>query len=178
MNRFRFAAASLAVSGFCLPLAQAEAPHEHGAARLNIAIDGSEVLLELQSPAVNMIGFEHHPSTDEQHQALEQAVALLREPDQLFLLTPEAGCTGTAADLESSLLEHEQHAEHDEHDEETHSEFHAMYTFSCAEPDKLNAIELALFALFPGLEDVDVQFIGPSGQLGMELTPEQNHLEF
>jgi len=50
MNRFRFAAASLAVSGFCLPLAQAEAPHEHGAARLNIAIDGSEVLLELQSP--------------------------------------------------------------------------------------------------------------------------------
>jgi hypothetical protein len=199
MNRFTFMAALAVASNPYAPFVYAETAHEHGAASLNIAIDASEVLMELGSPAVNIIGFEHPPGTDEQHQLLDQAAALLREPEQLFLLSPEAGCLATAADLESSLLaEHDEHAEESEHhkahekyadtahedehdhkdEHETHSEFHALYTFSCAEPAELHAIELVLFQHFPGLEDVDVQFIGPSGQLGVELTPSQNRLEF
>src|SRR3546814_9197080 len=33
--------------------------HEHGAARLNAALDGNQLELELISPAMNLLGFEH-----------------------------------------------------------------------------------------------------------------------
>ena len=38
-------------------------PHEHGVASLNLVVDGNLVSLELDSPAANLVGFEHTPGT-------------------------------------------------------------------------------------------------------------------
>lgn len=38
--------------------------HEHGVAQLNVALDGKTLELELDSPAMNLVGFEHAASTD------------------------------------------------------------------------------------------------------------------
>ena len=192
MNRVFQHAVGMTVGILYTVSTPAQTPHEHGAANLNIAVEGDEVLLELISPAVNIVGFEHKPSTAEQQQALDQAVALLRDPSQLFMLTPEADCKTTLVELESSLLHEEEHAEEEhaeeehaeeehaeeEHSEEEHSEFHASYQLNCAQAEQLNAIDLVLFARFPGLEEIDVQFIGPSAQFGAEFTPAQTLLEF
>lgn len=40
--------------------------HEHGAAKLLIAQEGEHVEIILETPAYNIIGFEHMPSTEEQ----------------------------------------------------------------------------------------------------------------
>lgn len=72
----------------------------------------------------------------------------------------------------------EEHAEGEEHDEEEgaqHSEFHATYTFTCAQPDSLSSVALnELFALYPSIEDLDVQYVLPSGQGAAELSPTSN----
>jgi Protein of unknown function (DUF2796) len=36
-------------------------PHVHGVAQLNVALDGNVLWIELNSPAMNIVGFEHAP---------------------------------------------------------------------------------------------------------------------
>ena len=38
--------------------------HEHGVGRLNAALDGQTLELELESPAMNLVGFEHVATSD------------------------------------------------------------------------------------------------------------------
>ena len=64
------------------------------------------------------------------------------------------------------------HAHHDadEHEGETHSDFKAVYRFSCQNPDKLATIEVRLFELFPGIEEIKVQILTETKQTAVELT--------
>ena len=89
--------------------------HEHGAATLNVAIDGSSVLLELESPWNNLVGFEHAPGNSEQHKLVDNAMALLDQPDQLFSFSG-GDCTVAEAMVESSLGDDDDH--HDDHDDD------------------------------------------------------------
>ena len=65
--------------------------------------------------------------------------------------------------------DHEHH-DADEHEGETHSDFKAVYRFSCQNPDKLATIEVRLFELFPGIEEIEVQILTETKQTAMELT--------
>lgn len=97
--------------------------HVHGIAALNIALDGDEVHVELDSPAANIVGFEHVPSSAADHAALDKAVAMLKKGDDLFQFNSAAGCKMEKAMITSALLEgeHEKHAEaHDHHEEHGH----------------------------------------------------------
>lgn len=111
----------------CLPLtvlAQTErdlGSHEHGAALLNVAIDGDELFLELESPWDNLIGFEHTPETEEQHQLFDAAMALLESPGKLFTLTG-GNCSLTNSAIESGLSEEDGHADHDDDHDDDHKE--------------------------------------------------------
>ena len=40
--------------------------HKHGVSQLNVGVSGSKVEIELASPGVDIVGFEHKPSTAEQ----------------------------------------------------------------------------------------------------------------
>lgn len=51
--------------------------HEHGVAQLNVALDGKTLELELDSPAMNLVGFEHAASTDADKAAVAKARAQL-----------------------------------------------------------------------------------------------------
>ena len=42
-----------------------ESSHIHGIVEMNLAVEGSQLYIELISPAANIVGFEHAPSTDE-----------------------------------------------------------------------------------------------------------------
>jgi hypothetical protein len=61
--------------------------HEHGVANLNIAVEGNNVYIEFTRSAANIVGFEHHPRTHEQKDAVKDAVEKLLKGDALFILT-------------------------------------------------------------------------------------------
>lgn len=66
------------------------------------------------------------------------------------------------------------HAHH--HD---HSEIHAHYQFTCATPTALSTLDLSqVFKTFPATQKINVQFIGPSGQQGVEATAQAATLKF
>jgi len=164
--------------------------HVHGIAALNLALEGNEVWIELDSPAANIVGFEHAPSSEDDHAALDTAVATLKGGDRLFKLNDEAGCGMETATVTSELLheehdEHEGHAEKDghdhaehegEHEGETHSDIEAAYHFECDTPGKLTSLTVELFEAFSGMEKINVQYVIESKKGAAELTA-KDHVE-
>ena len=78
--------------------------HEHGVVALNIAIDGTQVSMELEAPGADIVGFEHKATTDAQRAAIDGAIAELSRPMELFVLPASAECSVTKA---SAALEAE-----------------------------------------------------------------------
>ena len=160
--------------------------HEHGAAILNIAIESNSLHLELESPAMNIVGFEHAPKNHEQEHAVKHAVSELRKGNTLFILPAAAQCHLAEVEVESPLLETDQHEHKDDHKpdkhkeehSERHSEFHAAYVFQCKNINALNEIDVQLFNKFKGTEELRVQLISAKGQTVKELTAKQHKLVF
>ena len=168
--------------------------HVHGIAALNLALEGREVEIELDSPAANIVGFEHAPSSEADQAALDKAVVALKDGGQLFRFNDDAGCRMETANVVSELLEeeHDEHEEHEGHakdgheDEEhehegegeTHSDIEAAYHFVCDEPGKLTRLTVELFEAFPGMEKLKVQYVTQSKQGAAELTATAHVVKF
>ncbi|WP_089729898.1 DUF2796 domain-containing protein [Candidatus Thiosymbion oneisti] len=163
--------------------------HVHGIAALNLALEGRDVHVELDSPAANIVGFEHTPSSEADHAALDKAVATLKDGDRLFRFNEDAGCRTEDVRVASALLEKE-HGEHadehsddraheekggHEHEGEVHSDIEAAYHFECTKPGKLTQLTVELFEAFPGMEKLKVQYVIETKQGAAELTA-SNHV--
>ena len=150
------------------------AAHEHGVGQLNVVVEGDVLQLELVSPAMNIVGFEHKPETHRQELAVEEAVVILMKGEQVFILPAAARCQLQEADVDTELLADAGHD--DGHEGETHADFDATYIFKCATPDRLQYVDVQLFSLFPGTGEIDAQVISSSGQSVVELGPQSVRL--
>lgn len=159
--------------------------HEHGVGRLNAALDGQTLELELESPAMNLMGFEHVATTDADKAKVAAVRAQLEKPLVLFNLPTAAGCVIAKQELESPLFGDKPDAD-DDHDHDAkdehhhdHSDIHAHYQFSCSSPGALKTLDLAnMFNTFPATRKIQVQLISPSGQQGVEVTAKSDALKF
>lgn len=163
--------------------------HEHGVGRLNAGLDGQTLELELESPAMNLVGFEHVATSDADKAKVAAARARLEQPLALFNLPKAAGCVVENQELESPLFGDQPDADND-HDEDAkdedghehhhdHSEIHAHYQLTCATPAALKTLDLAnIFTSFPATRTIQVQLIGPSGQQGVDVTAKAASLKF
>jgi hypothetical protein len=164
--------------------------HEHGVGRLNAVLDGQTLELELDSPAMNLVGFEH-PATSAADKAKVAAVRKqLENPLALFNLPKAAGCVASSQELNSPLFGDKPEADHDDDDDHDHdakdgehhhdhSEIHAHYQFTCATPTALSNLDLTqVFKTFPATQKIQVQLIGPSGQQGVDATATAATLKF
>ncbi|MDJ0957791.1 MAG: DUF2796 domain-containing protein [Arenicellales bacterium] len=121
---------SLKIFGVCLLVAGSTVAvaetrqhgiHEHGSAVLNVAIADQTMSVEYITPAANIVGFEHTPTTEEQKHAVHEAVELL-ETGKVLNIPADAACTLAHAKVEHEAEsdDHEEHAkeEHGEHEED------------------------------------------------------------
>jgi len=117
----RHALASLLLLSSLQPLSSfAAEKHVHGEAELFIAVEGKKVLIEMESPADNFLGFEHEPRTDKQKALVTKTNALLQSHSNLITLNG-GGCKQVDAFIESPFIEHQdehKHGHHDEHKDE------------------------------------------------------------
>lgn len=163
--------------------------HEHGHGHLNLVLDGNQLMIELQAPAADLVGFEHAAKSDEEKAQYAKAMAQLKQPDAMFRFDPTAGCKLTQQELQAAKEDHDHDHDHDHqksdgkhdehhHDDAGHADMGAMYTYTCATPAKLTGLEATLFSVYPSLEKLSVQGILPSGQTAAELTPSANKLSW
>ncbi|MCF5023700.1 DUF2796 domain-containing protein [Pseudomonas lurida] len=160
--------------------------HEHGVGRLNAVLDGQALELELDSPAMNLVGFEHLATTAADKAKVAAVRKQLENPVALFNLPKGAGCVVSTQALNSPLFGDKPEADHDddakdgdhEHHHD-HSEIHAHYQFTCTTPTALGNLDLTqVFKTFPATQKIQVQLIGPSGQQGVEATATAATLTF
>lgn len=160
--------------------------HEHGVGKLNIAVDGDTIAMEFHAPGADIVGFEYEAESAEDRAAIDDAVATLAKPTDLFVFPAAAECSVTkaSAGLESEEEHdegekhddhdkhgHEEHADgdgHDDHDEHaeaeaSHTEFRAEYMLTCGNTDALSGIEFAYFETFENAIELEVQIVTASG---------------
>jgi hypothetical protein len=156
--------------------------HEHGVVDLRVAIDGSTLLIEFDSPLDSLVGFEHEPRSDEQRAALASVESGLRDFTAYFQLPAAAGCVLADVQVESPYPQladaHDDHA-HDDHDDhkhddhkhegQAHADMYAVYQFECAQVAALDQIGLNLTAAFPRITTIRAEIATPSGQRSVRL---------
>ncbi len=164
--------------------------HEHGVATVNMALEGNTLYLEMETPAMNIVGFEHPPRTAEQQQKIAAAIQAFKTEPSMFVPNAAAQCTLLAADVQHSSAaavtddhedeEHAEHADHDEHDDhdaDGHAEFVGQFRFSCRQPGQLATVRIGMFTAFPLTAEVAASFLGPDVQTFMELDAGQPVLQ-
>lgn len=150
--------------------------HEHGAATLSLAVgtEGLEIMLE--SPAANIVGFEHAATTDADKQKLADAVKKLEAGAELFSMNTEAGCTLKNTEVVSALLGNTETAakgkdDHNHKAGETHSDMDVTWSFACTQPAALKEVAVKLFAAFPdGFQRIKAEWVTEKGASALELS--------
>lgn len=160
--------------------------HEHGHGLLSVAVDGNDLVIELEIPAMNVVGFEHAPETDEQRHAVEEAVGTFQRGNTLFVPAEGAACSIEHIDVALAGMSHDKHqgegeghdhGEKNEPENDGHSELHGEYHFRCAEPGALHSLAVHLFEHLKGMEELEVQIVTPTQQFATELARGSVHLK-
>lgn len=97
--------------------------HIHGHGTLNIAIEGGKVAMELVAPGMDIVGFEHEASTDEQKALVKKAIDTL-EKDALTLFTVSEAAKCSVVKAKAELEGAEEHDEPEGHKGHDHDHDH------------------------------------------------------
>jgi Protein of unknown function (DUF2796) len=149
----------------CSPSLAAGGAHEHGAVKLDVAVDGGTLAIELEVPLDNLLGFERAPRTEAERKAATEVLARLRNPGTLFTADAAAQCTPLEAEVHAPVLEPGAAAA----GPDEHADLEASYAFKCAQPQHLRTLDVGLFEAYRRIRRIDVQVAGPQGQSKLTL---------
>ncbi|AGU48769.1 hypothetical protein VAPA_1c16600 [Variovorax paradoxus B4] len=162
---FAFAAALFAAP-FLSAQAQQQHAHVHGQLKLDVAIDGPTVVINMESPLDNIVGFERAPKTDAEKKTAEDAIAQLRAADKLFAIDPAANCKLGPVELRSSALGL---GSPDPGEPAGHADLDATFSFNCTNAAAAKFIDVNLFSAFKGTRQIDSQIASAQGQFKRQL---------
>jgi len=134
--------------------------HVHGAAELDVVAEGKRLSITLESPADNLLGFEHAPKTPAETAKLQQVNAALKSAAKLFVPDAAGQCQAGSARITPPKF-----------NQSGHSEYAVEYQFSCASVPAM--VGLPLWQQFPKLKNVTVNLAVASGQKQLSLQPGQ-----
>lgn len=165
--------------------------HVHGVAELLVVMDGEQLNIELYSPAMNVLGFEHYVDSPDQKISVSTAKAMLANATRLFQFTGTV-CSLTAfrADFGGVLRSRTRNVLTDsegpdlsqrldgDHDQSDHRDISAFYQFRCNKADRLDSLTTEIVRVFPGVESLQVQWVVSGRQGAATLDNSDRHLNF
>ncbi|QHQ35805.1 DUF2796 domain-containing protein [Algicella marina] len=161
--------------------------HVHGVSKLELAVEGSFIVMNMVSPGIDIVGFEYEASTGADKDAVEDAIRTMLVPENIVALPDAADCRLTEVlahlhagdhdhgdeDEHADEPAHEEHAEGEGHEGDDsdgdHSEFHVQYTFACEHPERLDVIGFPFFEQFPNAQEVEAQYVTENGAGSAEI---------
>ena len=158
---------------FFAPLVHsAQDAHVHGLSYLKIALENRTLLVEINSPLMDIVGFEGEPRTKVQKDSIERAKTKLRKIDNV-LIFKGGSCLEKNIDVTLGHDHSNEHS-HSEQHHDTHSEISAVYKFKCSEPEELQEITVLLQNQFSRMEKIKAQWITPDSQGQITLDKNKN----
>lgn len=148
---------------------------------LTLVTEDPLVLVELTSPAYNLLGFEQTPRDDKQRATVREALDTLENLNEL--VTFPSGCRQLESAVQSPDWA-EAHAEahghakphgHDDHAPQ-HADFVASYRLECSHAIDLRGLGFPIFDRFPAFDTLRVQWLLDDGSGAGVVTPSQPRL--
>lgn len=139
------------------PLAAVAGPHEHGVARMNLAIDGQQLQVSIQVPLESLLGYERAPRDATEKAQATATLDRLKQSQEVIVTPPAAQCRPVeAGQIKAPLIEGKGGAE-------KHGDLNGEYKLICAQPAELRTLEASLFEVSRRITRVQVQVAGPKG---------------
>ncbi len=165
----------ISIAGSSRTLAQSADSHVHGNAELNVVLMGQQLQVEFVSPAINLLGFERPPNTDEETATLNNTIEQLQRGGWLIEAFPTT-CQLSTEEFEAPVYDEHESSEHDhessehdhehetsEHNAEAHSNFRVTYLYDCESAPR-KQLKMLAFDHYSGIETLTVQWIADQKQ--------------
>lgn len=171
------AAWALAVGQLMAGAAEAHGDqHEHGVVHLDMALQGAQLELQLVAPLDSVLGFERQPRSDAERQQVQQVLRQLRDAARLFQLPAAAACQAQDVQLQSVLMQAQPAPSGSAPPGPAHLDIDVTYRFQCRAPQQLGRLSQQLFAQFPRIQRIEVQWASEQGQGRQQLRRPQSQL--
>lgn len=142
-------------------------PHVHGVSEIQLVMSEHQIELNFESPANNILGFEHSAQSPKEKQKVLAAKEILSTAASLFTFKGTTCSPSPSVININSLLQKR---------EKKHHEISAQYRFTCDSVNELESIQIQLFNYFENIAEIKIQWISQYKQ-GMEiLTPNKQLL--
>lgn len=174
------ATASVATAPLAAQEFKQEGKHVHGQVTLNLALENDLLSVEMEAPAINVLGFERAPRDAAEQQLVRDAAAWLGAGRSLLGVPAAAGCRrveasvdapkwedtkGKAGDKHDHSHDHDHGHDHAHGDEEhAHADYLASATFKCSNPAALAWVEVWALRQLRDVTEVTVNVVSPQVQ--------------
>lgn len=170
------ATATLAATPLAAQEFKQEAKHVHGEVTLNLALENDLLSVEMEAPAINVVGFERAPRDAAEEKVVRDAAAWLSAGRALLGVPAAAGCRRVDATVEAPKWgdakgkdagNHDHDHDHDhEHgdDEHAHADYLATASYKCSNPAALAWIEVWALRQLRDVTEVTVNVVTPEVQ--------------
>lgn len=145
--------------GFTAEEAHQEGTHEHGHLTLNVAFQNDLLVVELDAPAANVLGFERAPRDAAERQFAAAQDAWLRSGRDAIGVPRAAGCRIEKTEIQAPDWSQSGG---------DHRDYLATWRFRCAAPAALAWFEPWLLAKLLAVEEVDVNIVSGTMQKRVE----------
>ena len=150
--------------------------HEHGIARLGLAVDGNRLTVDLELPAESVFGFERAPRSAEERATVAEALDRLRTGGARLIAFPDgATCAVDSAEVAAPAGFEDDHAGEDqqphEHEGDGHEDVHLLASLTCSR-EPLGTASLRFADLLPDVVQVDLTVFTAAGEAAGRVTPD------
>lgn len=168
------ATATLATTPLAAQEFKQEAKHVHGEVTLNLALENDVLSVEMEAPAINVVGFERAPRDAAEEKVVRDAAAWLGAGRALLGVPAAAGCRRVEASVEAPKWsdakgkdagKHDHDHDHEHGDDgQEHADYRATASYKCSNPAALAWIEVWALRQLRDVTEVTVNVVAPNGQ--------------
>ncbi|KGJ88353.1 ZrgA family zinc uptake protein [Colwellia psychrerythraea] len=151
--------------------------HAHGLSEMNIALENQKLVIELLSPAIDLVGFEHKAKTEKSINKVKKVETKLRKHNDIVSLSG-GNCQLISTFIDVSNLtnipdDHQHHQVHS-NKKNNHSEVISKYDYHCEKISELSSITVKVFHLFTSVKEVQAIWITEIHQGAERLNAKNN----
>ncbi|WP_186645054.1 ZrgA family zinc uptake protein [Fluviispira vulneris] len=143
--------------------AYAHGAHEHGTAKIDIALQDTDGSIFIKVPSESIYGFEHEAKSEADKKKVKEANNILRKNIlEIVRFDPSLGCTATEDKITPFISDSEEENEH-EHENSSekkhgeHGDFQAEFKIKCKQTAIGSKIQFAFTTYFPKVQKIIVQ---------------------
>ena len=158
--------------------------HQHGIARLGLAVDGTRLTVDLQLPAESVFGFERAPRSAQERATVAEALDRLRTGGARLVAFPDgATCALDSAEVQApegmegddAGEDHQPHEdeghEHEEDEGSEHEDVRLLASLTCSR-EPLGPASLRFADLLPDVVQVDLTVFTAAGEAAGRVAPD------